>query len=213
MKKLIIFDFDGTIANTEDASYQVYQLMTEQYGVPQMSKEELLTIKKMPLKQRIKAQGIPYYMLPKLLSESQSKLSQFMNEAKPFEGIANAIKKLKTEKKLIIVSSNHKKIIKKFLEKEKLDVFIKVFGGAALFGKSAMIIKALKKMNIDPKNAIYIGDEVRDIQACKEINLDIISVSWGYDDISLLQQEDAHLIASSVTEMMDLIKAMDAKLV
>jgi phosphoglycolate phosphatase len=213
MKKLIIFDFDGTIANTEDASYQVYQLMTEQYGVTQMSKEELLTIKKMPLKQRIKAQGIPYYMLPKLLSESQSKLSQFMNEAKPFEGIANAIKKLKTEKKLIIVSSNHKKIIKKFLEKEKLDVFIKVFGGAALFGKSATIIKALKKMNIDPKNAIYIGDEVRDVQACKEINLDIISVSWGYDDISLLQQEDSKLIANNVNEMMDLIKAIDAKLV
>jgi phosphoglycolate phosphatase len=212
MKKLIIFDFDGTIANTEEASYQVYLMMAEQYGMPLLSREELKSYKKIPLRQRIKEQGIPYYLLPKLISESQSKLSQFMNDAKKFEGIDQVIKKLETDRKLIIVSSNRKRIIKSFLKKEKLDSFVKVFGSASLFGKSATIQKAIKKLKISPKHALYIGDEVRDLVACKEANVDMIAVSWGYDDISLLAQENAKYIASDIDELMNYVKIFDLKL-
>jgi phosphoglycolate phosphatase len=211
MKKLIIFDFDGTIANTEEASFEVYQLMADQYGVTKLTKAELQTIKKMPLKERIKAQGIPYYMLPKLISESQSKLIQFMEKAMPFDGIPFIIERLKKEKKLIIVSSNHKKIIKSFLKSHHLNHFIKVYGGASLFGKSSMIKKSLKKMKTDTKYALYIGDEIRDYHACQELGLDMVAVSWGYDDKTLLEKEHIEHIADNADHLLMLIKRFDLK--
>lgn len=209
MKSLIIFDFDGTIANTEEASYKVYEQMTQIYGVPQMSKEELKAYKKKPLKQRIKETGIPYYLLPKIMSESQSKLTKFMQDAYPFDGIPFLLEKLSKMNKLVVVSSNNKKIIKKFLKDHDIDVFEKVYGGAALFGKSAMIKKAIKKMKSKVKHALYIGDETRDYQACKELKLDMIGVSWGYEDISVLESEQLSYIANNPEQLSELISTFD----
>lgn len=209
MKSLIIFDFDGTIANTEEASYKVYEQMTQIYGVPQMSKEELKAYKKKPLKQRIKETGIPYYLLPKIMSESQSKLTQFMQDAYPFDGIPFLLEKLSKTNKLVVVSSNNKKIIKKFLKDHDIDVFEKVYGGAALFGKSAMIKKAIKKMKTKVKHALYVGDETRDYQACKELKLDMIGVSWGYEDISVLESEQLPYIANTPEHVLEMIASFD----
>lgn len=116
MKTLIIFDFDGTIADTEDISYEIYKEMTQLYNVPEMDKKTLLEAKKKPLKSRILEQGIPFYLLPKLMSEAQSKVLSYIDQAKPFEGIKDVIKELAKTKNLIIVSSNRKKVIKTFLK-------------------------------------------------------------------------------------------------
>lgn len=210
MKEVIIFDFDGTIANTEEASYKVYEQMTSIYGVPQMSRDELKAYKKKPLKQRIKETGIPYYLLPKIMSESQSKLTQFMKDAFPFDGIPFLIEQLSKVYQLVVVSSNNKKIIKKFLKDHELDVFEKVYGGAALFGKAAMIKKAIKKMKSKVKKTIYIGDETRDYHACQELKLDMISVSWGYEDKEVLEKEQLPYIADTPEQLLSLIEQMNA---
>lgn len=210
MKELLIFDFDGTLANTEEASYQVYEQMTEIYGVPQMSREALKAFKKKPLKQRIKETGIPYYLLPKIVSESQSKLTKFMKDSFPFEGIPLLLETLSKQYQLIIVSSNHKKIIKKFLKDHQIDVFQKVYGGAALFGKANTIKKAIKKAKSKVKKAIYIGDETRDYQACQELKLDMIAVSWGYEDIDVLMQENIPLIAKTPDDVLAMIGSFHA---
>lgn len=210
MKELIIFDFDGTLANTEEASYQVYEQMTEIYGVPQMSRDELKAFKKKPLKQRIKETGIPYYLLPKIVSESQSKLTKFMKDAFPFEGISYLLEKLSKRFQLIVVSSNHKKIIKKFLKDHNIDVFEKVYGGAALFGKANNIKKAIKKAKSKVKKSIYIGDETRDYHACQELKLDMIAVSWGYEYIEVLLEENIPMIAKTPEDVLSMIETLHA---
>lgn len=206
MKELIIFDFDGTIANTEEASYQVYEQMTTIYGVPQMTREELKAFKKKPLKQRIKETGIPYYLLPKIMSESQSKLTKFMDDAYPFDGIPHLLKTLSKKYKLVVVSSNNKKIIKQFLKTHQLNMFEKIYGGAALFGKAPTIKKAIKKMKSKVKKSLYIGDETRDYHACHELKLDMIAVSWGYEDKEVLMNEKIPFIAHNPKELMTLIE-------
>lgn len=211
MKALVIFDFDGTIANTEEASFAVYEQMTKQYNIHPMSKTELRSIKRLPLRKRIQSHGIPYHRLPKLIMESQTQMSRHMEHAYPFEGIPLLLESLKKNKKLIIVSSNNKKLIKTFLKRHGLNHFVKVYGGAALFGKAKTIKKALNKMNVDVDESIYIGDETRDIEACKAIGLDMIAVSWGYDDRTLLIEEQAPYVANTVDELMQIIKKVDLR--
>jgi phosphoglycolate phosphatase len=209
MKSLIIFDFDGTIANTEEAAYAVYEQMTKQYNIQPMSKTELQSIKKLPLRKRIQSHGIPLYRLPKLILESQTQMSHFMEETHPFEGIPMLLENLKKHKKLIIVSSNKKNIIKDFLKRHKLNHFIKVYGGAAIFGKDKTIQKAIHKMKVDLSHSIYIGDETRDIEACKSLGLDMIAVTWGYDDQALLVEEKAPYVARTVDELLQIIYQVD----
>mgnify|MGYP001554125436 CR=1 FL=1 len=208
MKKIIIFDFDGTIADTMSMTYHIYEKMAQKYGMPVLSREAIQEYKKLPLKERLNKQGIPFYMVPKLLSESQMLQKEFKDEAVPFEGIIDVLNELSETFKLIIISSNHKKFIKYFLKSYNIFLFDKVFGKAALFGKASVIKKALKKLGYKKSEAIYVGDETRDVMACRELGIDLISVSWGYDDISLLEKEEASMIAKTPNDIMSFVKSL-----
>ena len=208
MKKVIIFDFDGTIADTMDMTYHIYLRMAQKYGMPIVSKEELQAYKKIPLKERLNKQGIPFYMVPKLLSEGQVYQKELEHEAKPFEDIIDVINTLSLEFDLLMISSNHKKFIKRFLKRFEITTFTKVYGKAALFGKAEVIKRVLKKHGYKKSQAIYVGDETRDIIACQELGIDLISVSWGYDDISLLTKEEATMIAHEPKDIIRFVKSL-----
>ena len=147
-------------------------------------------------------------MVPKLLSESQVLQKEFKDEAIPFEGMIDVLNELSETFKLIIISSNHKKFIKYFLKSYDISFFDKVFGKAALFGKASVIKKALKKLGYKKSEAIYVGDETRDIMACRELGIDLISVSWGYDDISLLEKEEASMIAKTPNDIKSFVQSL-----
>lgn len=195
MKKLLIFDFDGTIANTLNGMYEIYKIMAKKYKLDVLSKEAFIAYKKLPILERLQKQNIPLYAIPKIIRDSQKLQMTFLTEAKPFEGIKDVLNELKTMYTLVIVSSNKKDFIKAFLKTHDMRVFEKVYGKAEIFGKAKKIKKALRKMHAQVTDTIYIGDETRDLKACQELNLDIISVSYGYDDKSLLVAEGAtHII-------------------
>ena len=189
-------------------TYHIYEKMAQKYGMPVLSREVIQAYKKLPLQERLNKQGIPFYMVPKLLSESQVLQKEFKDEAIPFEGMIDVLNELSETFKLIIISSNHKKFIKYFLKSYDISFFDKVFGKAALFGKASVIKKALKKLGYKKSEAIYVGDETRDIMACRELGIDLISVSWGYDDISLLEKEEASMIAKTPNDIKSFVQSL-----
>jgi len=48
--------------------------------------------------------------------------------------------------------------------------------------------KVLKLSGIDKRDAIYLGDELRDIQASKKVGLSCGSVTWGVNDADALAE-------------------------
>jgi phosphoglycolate phosphatase len=207
MKKLLIFDFDGTIANTLNGMYEIYLIMAKKYKIDVLTKEAFIAYKKLPILERLQKQNIPLYVIPKIVSDSQKLQMSFLSEAKPFEGIHNLLHELKTMYTLIIVSSNKKDFIKAFLKNHDLMVFDKIYGKAQLFGKAETIKKAIKKMKSHTIDSLYIGDETRDIVACRELQLDIISVSYGYDDKTLLVKEGAKHLIDAPNALLSMIKS------
>ena len=58
--------------------------------------------------------------------------------------------------------------------------FLEVYGGAGLFGKARYLKKLLKEQNLEKEDAMYIGDEARDIKAAHSAKIKIIAVTWGF---------------------------------
>lgn len=58
----------------------------------------------------------------------------------------------------------------------------------SLFSKSKTLARVLKEQNLTLAETLYIGDEVRDIESCQKIGLDILSVTWGLNDKESLQK-------------------------
>jgi phosphoglycolate phosphatase len=58
--------------------------------------------------------------------------------------------------------------------------FTDIVWWASLLGKQRKINKLLAKYAIPWDDAVYVGDEVRDAQACAKIDLDFVPVARGY---------------------------------
>jgi len=64
-----------------------------------------------------------------------------------------------------------------------------VVGYPRLFGKGRAIRRLLKKEGIEPTQFLYIGDEVRDVEAARQAGVDIAAVGWGFHTLEQLSQE------------------------
>jgi phosphoglycolate phosphatase len=60
-------------------------------------------------------------------------------------------------------------------------VFFSVDGGGTLFGKGRLIAKCLDLHQLVLDETVYVGDEVRDIQAARFAGIRPISVTWGFN--------------------------------
>lgn len=78
------------------------------------------------------------------------------------------------------------------------EYFVAIQGGGKIFGKEKKIKKLCAHYALDWKDTVYVGDEARDVLACKKINMPIISVTRGYNDQSLLVLHHPNYIAKTL---------------
>ena len=187
-KTILIFDFDGTIANTFDVMIDLFNTIVSKYDIKPITTELLDTYLDLPLKKRIKAHGVKYRQIPFLVKDALSLHEPFLQHATPFEGMKAILTDLSKRYHLYIASSNKKELIESFLNTHEIHVFKKVYAKPTLFGKDKLLLSLLKKEKLNIDDVLYIGDELRDIDACIKIHMDILPVSYGYDKPSFLKK-------------------------
>jgi phosphoglycolate phosphatase len=204
----IIFDFDGTIADSFETVVSIVHDMIRP-GKPVTSKE-IAALRHMSLIDIAKREHVAIWRIPFMLMSGRRMMSQRLSEVKLFTGIDLVIKQLhKDGYKLLIMSSNSPANIKKFLQSYDLDkYFLKIYGGAGLFGKSRLLRRILRLNRLSANDCVYIGDELRDIEASKEVGMPCISVGWGFTASSLLSKDQMRPVAKKPEELPGLIKQL-----
>lgn len=209
MLKAIIFDFDGTIADTKDISYYVYCELAKKYNIEIIDKKAYDALSELPLRKRLSQFGVPFYKLPKLVKIAIPLFRQYLQEAPIFPELQAVLDYLKEQGYLLIIlSSNHQKNINHFLELHNLNHFTDVYAKASLFGKDKKIQQLLKKHKLTKDEVVYIGDEERDILSCKKAGVKIISVPWGYDDIKLLESANPDFLIRDPEEIIAIVETL-----
>lgn len=203
----IIFDFDGTIADSLEILIDTISYVLNNYGYENLdiSKEK---IRKNSIKELFKSSNISLLKLPFILNSINKQLSDKIEFIKPIAGITDIIKELNIKNfNLNIISSNNSENIKKFLKNNDLnDVFDNIYTERSVFGKHKVINKFLNKYNLKKENIIYIGDEVRDILAAKQSGIKIIAVSWGFNEANMLERYSPDFIAYNPTDILNFFK-------
>ena len=206
MPKLIIFDFDGTLADTQSILYEVVSRLSKKYGIPEPTKDEIAMLRKISIRERLKKFNVPLYKLPSLAKEAMNIYSEYTGSAPLFPEIKEMLTSLKEHDCLIaVVSSNSVSNIKKCFHHHNLNYFEHIYGKASIFGKERLIMKVIKKFKINKEDVFYVGDELRDIEACRKIGLKIISVPWGYDDLELLEKGKPDFLVHNPLEIQKII--------
>jgi phosphoglycolate phosphatase len=176
----IIFDFDGTIANSFGVITEIFETLTKQPR--KLSPSELDALRDLSPLAMAKRLGVPNWQVPFLLFRGRRMMATRLHEVQPFEGMAGVVEKLYNEgHELFIMSSNSRRTIRRFLKQHHMyKYFVEIKGDVGMFGKPRALRKLLRRNNLEPKNSFYIGDETRDIEAASEVGMRSIAVLWGF---------------------------------
>jgi phosphoglycolate phosphatase-like HAD superfamily hydrolase len=205
--KYVIFDFDGTLADTEEANFVIYQKLAEKYNLRNITMDELGRLKKMHAKEVIAYIELKKRYLPFLLKKGKNLLTQDIKNislCKPdiFHIIGN-LKKMGI--KTAIITTNSKTNVKLFLEAHDVDIF-DIIVSAGMFGKESKMKKIVKKAKINIDKFLYVGDEIRDITAARNAKMDIASVGWGYNTVESLKKHKPDYLIFEPSELIDICK-------
>lgn len=208
--KTVIFDFDGTIADSLEVVIAVAYHLTAH---PRLAdKVEIKLLREHQLIDIAEELKVPKYKWPYLLFKGRRLMGKRIGEIEPFPGIDETIKSLnKSGYNLLLVSSNSAENIALFLKNNKMGkYFSKTYGGVGLLGKTRALKRIMAKNKFSVGETIYIGDEPRDIEAARNNNMPCISVGWGYNAPDLLAKHSPFYLAKTPSEIVNAIRKWDS---
>ena len=202
----IIFDFDGTIADTLYKGIEITNKIARQLNIRQIQPEDIELLRNMTQSEILRFFKVPIYKIPFIVARYHSEFNEVIDQLKPFDGMSEALEKLSTKFTLGILSSNSEENINKFLRKNNLDSFFDfVHSQPQIFGKSSSLRKIMRMYRIKPEQMIYVGDEVRDIQASRQARIPIISVTWGANSRELLAKYKPDYIVDTPAQILSIL--------
>jgi phosphoglycolate phosphatase-like HAD superfamily hydrolase len=186
----IIFDFDGTLADTfETVLHILGELMGHEGPIDQAEVGRLRGMSMMKAAEELR---IKPWRMPFMVMRGRRKMSKRIDAIQVVPGMPEVIKKLQNEgHQLFILSTNSVKNIEKFLVRHELIyAFARVYGNVGLLNKARIIKKVVKQNQLDPNETWYVGDEVRDIIGAKHADIRIMAVTWGYNTPAILKKHE-----------------------
>jgi phosphoglycolate phosphatase len=180
--KLVILDFDGTLADTFPWFLNTLDHVAEKYNLIKINENQEEDLRKLDAKIFIKQLKIPLYKLPQIAKYMRNLMTEQIEQIKLFDGSEKLLRDLKAKGyKIAIVSSNSQENIRKVMGEDLIKQIDYFMGGVSMFGKESKLKKVLKLSGVTKEEAIYIGDEIRDMQASKNVGLNCGAVTWGYN--------------------------------
>ncbi|MDJ0776085.1 MAG: HAD-IA family hydrolase [Mastigocoleus sp. MO_167.B18] len=206
-QKVIIFDFDGTIADTVEALVVIANRLALEFGYPQITPEELALLRNLTSREIIKYSGISVFKIPFLVKKVKGELKRKIPDLKPISGIQESLLVLKEKDyRLGIITSNSEENVKEFLKINDLEsIFEFIYSGVTIFGKTTIINNVLRQKQIKSSEAIYVGDETRDVEASQKANIKVIAVTWGFNNAEVLAKQNPDFLIHHPRELLDVI--------
>jgi len=204
----LIFDFDGTIANTLSAIVKLFNEHADEFHVRPLADKDVEDLRGMSNRDIIKKYQIPLIRVPSLVLWTQKKLHQRIDQVELFPGIRELILSLKDRNfRLGILTSNSRENVLKLLQARNLDIFDFIHTESTLFGKTRALLRLLKKHGLKNDEVIYVGDETRDIEACQNAGIAVIAVSWGFHRKELLRRKNPTYLVDLPHEIENIVFA------
>lgn len=203
--KLIIFDFDGTLANSLDWFRVHINIAAEKFRFKKLQDADYELLHYMSARDIVHYLQIPWWKQPLIARYMRKKMNADITSFALHEGCPEVLGLLSKKAELRILSSNSKENIQMILGPRLASLFQSLECGISLFGKERKIRNLLRNSSLQPAEIIYIGDEIRDIEAAKKAGVHAGFVSWGYTHVDAVKDLRPEKILRSPNELLSLI--------
>lgn len=215
-KKAMIFDLDGTLANTLSAITEAVNMTMSRYSLPEKSEDEVRLAIGSGARMLIK-RLIPVEMAADegLLSEIAGHYGSmyaltYLHTTETYDGITELVRSLRDRGLKIAVLSNKqdayvKGLVKLLFPNGEVSI---ARGQTELPVKPdpAGVLAIMDELSVSAEECIFVGDSGVDLRTAENCAMDAILVSWGFCGREALQACGAKCIVDHPNEIIEMLK-------
>src|SRR5882672_264075 len=188
--KLVIFDSDGTLADTLPWLARAFNQIAARHGIRPINESDHEQLRNLSARHLLQHLKIPLWKIPALVAGVRKLMAEHIHEFCLFDGIAESLQRLHSHGVILgIVSSNSRENVQHILGPENAALIRHHAAGASMFGKATKLRAVLKASRIPAREAIYLGDEIRDAEAARKTGLAFGAVGWGHHPLEILREQ------------------------
>lgn len=186
---LVVFDMDGTLADSFGFFIRTHNLLSAKYHFQPIQAHEVELLRQRSPRDIMAHLGLPRWKLPCVARDFVRLMRRHGQDVCLFAGAERVLRDLHAHGiQLAVVSSNSVENCRRILGEDMCRLMSCIDGGASLFGKRTRLLRVLKKLGIQPRQAIYVGDQLTDADAARAAGVAFGAVCWGYGAPQALAQ-------------------------
>lgn len=215
-KKLLIFDVDGTVWDSEKDVFLSFNHTLKENAGFEINKTEFQKLAGMHLGKMFEI------VLPeekKELAGEYEKLykkyyideEHFADATDLFDGVKDTLYKFKNDGYyMAVASSKPKRILDKMVSRFDIEVFDYVLGTEESNFKHKpdpdIVNYIMSQVNVDKEDTVIIGDSKSDILTGHNAGIDTIAVTYGYDSKENLMSANPSIIIDDFSKLQEIIE-------
>lgn len=215
--KAVIFDFDGTIADTIDALKHGINLTMNALGYPESTNEDVLRNINNGARELVRRS------LPLPLQEDEQKVTEilalyremydkvYMETKTTYEGIPEVFSELHRRGYLLAILSNKPDaymppLAKALLPDGTYQISRGQRPGVAAKPDPQCVFTLTDELGVKPNECAFVGDSNVDMLTAKNAGMTAVGVSWGYRSPEILREAGADIILHQPRELLSIFE-------
>lgn len=200
-QRCVIFDFDGTVADTYKLALQL-MLETAKARHVKATKRGIEQLRMMSAAEVIRKYRLSVLDMIFLVKRYSDIVYRRLARIRVFPGVKPVIAELDRCYGLGIISSNRRENVAGFLHHNGLGRYFDFLEtGSPLLGKPRRIRAIMKKHGYAKDDVVYVGDEVRDIEAARKVGVKVVAVGWGWNNPKRLKAAKPDFFVSRPSQL------------
>ncbi|KEK12785.1 pyrophosphatase PpaX [Lysinibacillus fusiformis] len=208
--KALLFDFDGTLLNTNELIIQTFMHVLNERFPGQFSPKDCLKFIGPSLKQTFNdiAPGEEEALIAKYRAWNLEHHDELVSQ---YPDVVSTLEQLKAQGILLAIVSTKRN--------DTIDRGLSILGATHLFDvrigtdnvknvkpDPEPVLLALERLGVDKDDAIMIGDNSHDIEAGHRAGVRAAGVAWAIKGEAYLQQYQPEYILHHMTDLLDIVK-------
>ncbi len=206
---LIIFDYDGVLADTFDDLLRFGQEACNKLGVKHLvTKNDIHDLEEMSFASFGRACEVPEHLVDEFVNICLNFIAEKKSPPPMFRGLRDVVRYLSVDHKIAVVTTNSSQNVNAFLIKHGLEGLVHAIYGVDSPGSKAHKISIARNRLLENEegSVFMVGDSLSDVLAAKEASVASVAVTWGHQSLEKILRGDPDYVVSSPHDLIEVLR-------
>lgn len=204
--RLVIFDFDGTLADSFPVLLRALNAAAARYGFRPIDDQDVGELRGRSPWEVMEHIDVAMWQLPMIMQFVRERMAQELDAVALFPGMHEVLEDVTAhDVRIAIVSSNSESSVRHVLGSRLASLVGEYRCNVSMFGKRPKLRQVLASTGVAAGDALAIGDEIRDLRAARGESIPFCAVTWGFTAVPALVAAAPDYVAGRVEDLVDVI--------